>query len=84
MLASVGSTGDAYDNTLAESFVDTFRTELNRDRVWQTRSQLEIAIVDWVAWFNTERFHEALGDIPPAEHDNSWQPPIGSRATPSS
>jgi hypothetical protein len=32
--------GDAYDNALAESFVDSFKVELIKDRVWQTRSQL--------------------------------------------
>ncbi len=57
VLASVGSVGDAYDNALAESFVDSFKTELIRDRVWRTRSQLELAIVEYVAWFNTERLH---------------------------
>ena len=34
MLASVGSVGDAYDNAMAESFVDSFKTELIADRVW--------------------------------------------------
>ena len=57
VLASIGSVGDAYDNALAESFVDSFKTELIRDRVWRTRSQLELAIVEYVAWFNTERLH---------------------------
>jgi putative transposase len=38
MLASVGSVGDAYDNALAESFVDSLNTELISDRVWRTRS----------------------------------------------
>jgi putative transposase len=67
VLASIGSVGDAYDNSMAESFVDTFKTELIADRVWRTRSQLELAIVEWVAWFNTERLHESLTDVPPAE-----------------
>jgi putative transposase len=31
VLASIGSVGDAYDNALAESFVDSFKTELIRD-----------------------------------------------------
>ena len=43
VLASVGSVGDAYDNAMAESFVDTFKTELIADRVWRSRSQLELA-----------------------------------------
>ena len=52
VLASVGSVGDAYDNALAESFVDSFKTELIADRVWRTRTQLELAIVEYVGWFN--------------------------------
>ena len=48
VLASIGSVGDAYDNALAESFVDTFKTELIHDRVWRTLSQLELAIVEYV------------------------------------
>ncbi len=67
MLASVGSTGDAYDNSMAESFVDSFKTELVADRVWSTRSQLELAIVEYIAWFNDSRLHENLNDRPPRE-----------------
>ena len=69
VLASIGSVGDAYDNAMAESFVDSFKTELIADRVWRNRSQLELAIVAYVGWFNNERLHESLGDIPPAEHE---------------
>ena len=67
VLASVGSTGDAYDNAMAESFVDSFKTELIADRVWRTRSQLELAIVEYISWFNDSRLHENLDDRPPRE-----------------
>jgi putative transposase len=73
--ASIGSVGDAYDNALAESFVDSFKTELIRDRVWRSRSQLELAIVEYVAWFNNERLHSALGDVPPAEYEEVVESP---------
>ena len=69
VLASIGSVGDALDNALAESFVDSFKTELIADRVWRTRPQLELAIVEYVAWFNDQRLHQSLGDIPPAEFE---------------
>jgi len=69
VLASVGSTGDAYDNAMAESFVDTFKTELIADRAWRSRSQLELAIVEWVGWYNSRRLHGELGDIPPVEFE---------------
>ena len=69
VLGSIGSVGDALDNALAESFVDSFKTELISDRVWRSRSQLELAIVEYVSWFNTSRLHESLGDLPPAEYE---------------
>jgi putative transposase len=72
VLASVGSVGDAYDNALAESFVDSIKTELIADRVWRTNTQLELAIVEYVAWFNTRRLHSSLGNIPPIEHEQAY------------
>ena len=71
ILASVGSVGDAYDNAMAESFVDSFKTELIADRVWRTRSQLELAIVEYVAWFNNTRLH---GVPRRASHPRSSKP----------
>jgi putative transposase len=73
LLASVGSVGDALDNALAESFVDSYKTELIADRVWRTRAQLELATVEYIGWFNHERLHESLGDIPPVEHEQRWR-----------
>jgi putative transposase len=69
VLASIGSVGDAYDNALAESFVDSYKTELIADRVWRSRSQLELATVEYIGWFNHQRLHESLGDIPPVEFE---------------
>ena len=73
VLASVGSVGDAYDNALAESFVDSFKTELISDRVWHSNTKLELAIVEWVAWFNTRRLHSSIANRPPAEHEAEWR-----------
>jgi len=75
VLASIGSVGDAYDNAVAESFVDSFKTELIADRVWRSRAQLELAVVEYIAWFNRDRLHSSLGDVPPAEFeaDQRWR-----------
>ena len=74
VLASIGTVGDALDNALAESFVDSFKTELISDRVWRTREQLEFAIVEYLGWFNHDRLHSSLGDIPPAEFEAQHAP----------
>ena len=81
MLASIGSVGDALDNALAESFVDSFKTELISDRVWRTREQLEFAIVEYLGWFNHDRLHSALGDIPPAEFEALYAPQRSEKHT---
>ncbi|MGA8718179.1 MAG: IS3 family transposase, partial [Solirubrobacteraceae bacterium] len=78
VLASIGTVGDALDNALAESFVDSYKTELIADRVWRSRAQLELATVEYVGWFNHDRLHEALGDIPPIEFEqrHALIPPV--------
>lgn len=69
VLASIGTVGDALDNALAESYVDSYKTELIADRVWRSQAQVELATVAWVAWFNHDRLHSSLGDIPPVEFE---------------
>ena len=78
VLASVGSVGDAFDNALAESFLDSFKTELIADRVWRSRSQLELAVVEYIGWYNAVRLHESLDHTPPLEHEHQHALPEGS------
>jgi putative transposase len=74
VLASVGSVGDCYDNALAESWVDSLKTELIADRVWRTNTQLEFGVVTYVGWFNHRRLHSSIGNRPPVEHEREyWQ-----------
>jgi hypothetical protein len=51
--------------------VDSYKTELIADRVWRSRSQLELATVQYVSWFNHDRLHQSLGDIPPVEFEHN-------------
>ena len=46
-----------------------FKTELIRDRVWKTRTQLELTVVEWVGWYNHDRLHSALDHVPPVEYE---------------
>ncbi len=73
-VGSVGSRGDSYDNALAETVNGLYKAELiNRHGPWRTVEQVELATAGWVAWWNSERLHEACGDIPPAEFEATYQ-----------
>jgi putative transposase len=72
-VASVGSTGDSYDNALAEAFNSLFKAELVRNRgPWKNIDDLEIAVAEYIDWFNHRRLHGEIGLIPPAELEDTY------------
>jgi putative transposase len=46
LLASMGTVGDCYDNSMMESFWGTMQLELLDTKAWQTRDELANAIVE--------------------------------------
>jgi len=74
--ASIGSVGDAFDNALAENVNGLYKTELIRgpdQGPWRTVEDVELATLPWVHWYNTERLHEYLDYVPPAEFEANWR-----------
>jgi putative transposase len=72
-VTSVGSRGDSYDNALAEAVNSLYKAELiGRHGPWRTASQVELATLEWVGWWNQHRLHGALDHIPPAEHEANY------------
>lgn len=70
---SVGSTGSAYDNALAETINGLYKTEVIYNRgPWKTKAAVELATLEWVSWFNYQRLLESIGDIPPAEAEKRY------------
>ncbi len=70
---SVGSKGDSYDNALAETINGLYKAELiHRRAPWKSREAVELATLEWVAWFNHHRLMEGLGYIPPAEYEANY------------
>ncbi|WP_343986467.1 IS3 family transposase [Terrabacter terrae] len=70
-VASVGSTGDSYDNALAEAFNSLFKAELIRNRgPWRSIDDLEIAVAEYIDWFNHRRLHGEIGLVPPVEFED--------------
>ena len=78
---SVGSRGDSYDNALAETINGLYKAELIHKRApWKTREAVELATLNWVAWFNHCRLMEPLGYIPPAEAEANYYTALASTA----
>jgi putative transposase len=72
-LASIGSVGDSYDNALAETTIGLYKTECVRhDGPWRGLDDLELATLSWVHWFNHNRLHSAIGDLPPVEFEDEY------------
>ena len=70
LLGSMGSIGDCFDNSVAESFFATLQTELLDRSTWPTREGLANAIFAFVEGLcNPQRRHSTLGYLSPADHE---------------
>jgi putative transposase len=80
---SVGSKGDSYDNALAETINGLYKAELiHRRAPWKTPEAVELATLEWVAWFNHHRLLEPIGYIPPAEAEANYYRQLASQTMP--
>ncbi|EKE5172198.1 IS3 family transposase, partial [Escherichia coli] len=55
LLASTGSTGDSYDNAMAESINGLYKAEVIHRKSWKNRAEVELATLTWVDWYNNRR-----------------------------
>ncbi|EEQ8682978.1 IS3 family transposase, partial [Escherichia coli] len=64
LLASTGSTGDSYDNAMAESINGLYKAEVIHRKSWKNRAEVELATLTWVDWYNNRRLLGRLGHTP--------------------
>jgi transposase InsO family protein len=86
IMPSVGTVADFYHNAMAEALSGTFKAELiDRCGPWRSRTPTEIAIYEWISWYNHARIHTSIGDMPPIEYEhayyaqNTTPAPLGAR-----
>lgn len=79
LLASTGSTGDSYDNAMAESINALYKAEVIHRQSWKNRQEVELATLAWVEWYNNRRLLERLGHIPPVEAEKAYYTSIGNK-----
>ena len=79
VLASVGTTGDSYDNALAETTIGLLKSELLdlRKKPWGGLEEVELALLGYIHWFNTSRIHHQIGGIPPVEFEATYYNELG-------
>ncbi|WP_414033842.1 IS3 family transposase [Escherichia coli] len=78
LLASTGSTGDSYDNAMAESINGLYKAEVIHRKSWKNRAEVGLATLTWVDWYNNRRLLGRLGHTPPAEAEKAYYASIGN------
>jgi transposase InsO family protein len=68
MRRSLSSKGTPVDNAVAESLYNIVKTELIFERTFDTLDDLELALFEFVNWYNNIRLHGSLGYLPPKEY----------------
>jgi transposase InsO family protein len=72
LLASMGSIGDCYDNSMIESFWSRMQVELLDRKKWNTRLELANAMFHYLEiWHNRRRRHSQLGWLTPVEFERN-------------
>ena len=60
---------------MAEAFNSLFKAELVRNPItrptggWKSIGDVEIAVAEYIDWYNFRRLHGEIALIPPAEHE---------------
>jgi hypothetical protein len=78
LLGSMGSIGDCFDNSVAESFFGTLQLELLDEHHWQSRRQLAQAIFEWIGPGTTRAGATATAASSRRSTTSSPTPPPGS------
>ena len=74
VIASVGTTGDSYDNALAETVNGLYKSEVidYLKQNWTGVNDVELATLEWVDWFNKKRLHSTIGYVSPFEFEKRY------------
>lgn len=73
---SIGSVGDALDNAMMESTNGLYKTELidfDPARTWRDAHEVETETASWIYWYNHQRLHSSIGDVPPIEYEQDYE-----------
>ena len=73
MISSMSRKGNCWDNSVAESFFGSLKTERVYSSTYKTRDEARKDIVDYIEMFyNSRRRHSYLGYVSPKEFEENW------------
>ena len=74
VIASVGTTGDSYDNALAKTVDGLYKSEVihHLKESWNGVNDVELATLEWVDWFDKTRLHSTIGYVSPFEFEKRY------------
>jgi len=71
ILQSMSRRGNCYDNAVAESFFHSLKTELTHHMKFETRSQANQAIFEYIeVFYNRQRLHSSNNYMSPVDFEN--------------
>lgn len=84
LAGSIGTVGDALDNALCESTIGLFKTEAINDGgpTWNDRRAVEWQVARWVHWYNHDRLHSSIQNLPPVEFERDHRQAEAATPTP--
>ena len=70
IIQSFSNKGNPYDNALMESFFKTFKREVLPNRMFKTKKEARLKILNYLAiYYNKKRLHSSFGFMTPYEFD---------------
>jgi transposase InsO family protein len=70
---SMSRKGNCWDNSVAESFFGTLKTELIHPRIFATRDLAKTVIVEWMeVFYNRQRLHSTLNYLSPVQFEHQY------------
>jgi len=71
IIQSMSRRGNCYDNAVAESFFHSLKTELTHHIKFETRSQANQAIFEYIeVFYNRQRLHSSNNYLSPVDFEN--------------
>ena len=73
IIRSMSRRGNCWDNTVAESFFKTLKTELVYHHKYQTRQQAVVSVFEYIeTFYNTKQRHKQLHNLKPLLNINNY------------